>query len=201
MTTTENERDVENVVSTNGTPEVAEASVPTVKYPTYLDLVKAVWKLGYDLSGWGDRDVFCVDGVNGYLRHFGLPNLVEVDGNMELADEYLEAWHKFTTWNTSGTFTEADDQEMRARLARSVRAYLRREEPKPRETLNEWLTELGLEAFAPPAPPRHIGRYDVSYNASNNVTSARIQEALRLAFGERADQDLDVRVSYVGRIA
>ncbi len=176
----------------NGTPETTEVSTPEVKNPTYLDLVKATWKLGYDLSSWGERDVFCVDGVNGYLRNFGLPDLREVDGNMEIADSYLEAWHRFQTWNPTG-FDPANDEVDRNRLARAIHTYLRREQPKPIEVMNEWLAELGLEAFA---PPRHVGRYDVSHAQTNEVTSARIQEALRREF-----ENLNVQVTYVGRIA
>jgi hypothetical protein len=40
----------------------------------------------------------------------------------------------------------------------------------------------------------------VEYNASTEVNSARIQQALRLAFGERVGQDLNIRVNYVGRV-
>lgn len=188
VTTTEND--------VQATAESTEPTTAEVKNPTYLDLVKATWKLGYRLSSWGDDELFCVDGVNGYLRHFDLPELVEVDDNMEAADKYLEAWHAFKTWTPTGEVDPVDDQSARERLARSIRVYLQRERPKSRETMNEWLTELGVETFAPPAPPRHVGRYDLSYTESREVNSARIQEVLGREFG-----DLDLRVSYVGRIA
>jgi hypothetical protein len=197
VTTTENDvQGTEQAEDANGTTETTEAPAAEAKNPTHLDLVKAVWKLGYDLSGWGERDLFCVDGVNGYLRHLGLPELREVDGNMEVADSYLDAWHAYHTWTATGEVDPTDDQYQRNYLARSLRAYLRREQPKPIETMNEWLVELGIEPFAPPAPPRHAGRYDVSYTESREVNSARIQEALRREFG-----NLDLRVTYVGRIA
>lgn len=185
----------EDSIQSNDDATEPTAPVVEVKNPTYLDLVKATWKLGYDLSGWGDQDIFCVDGVNGYLRNFGLPTLVHVDGNMELADKYLEAWHAFETWNVTGELDEADDQENRARLSRSIRAYLRREEPKPIEMMNEWLTQLGLETFAPPPPPRHVGAYHVEHNADATVNSAMIVRAMNAMYPEA-----NVSVSYDHRV-
>lgn len=183
----------EDSIQSNDDATEPIAPVAEVKNPTYLDLVKATWKLGYDLSGWGEQDIFCVDGVNGYLRNFGLPELKHVDGNFELADQYLEAWFNWTTWNTAGELTEADDRENRARLARSVRAYLRREEPKPIEVMNEWLVELGLEPFTPPAPPKHTGAYHVSHNANATVNSAMIVQAMQAMF---PDAGIEVRYDH-----
>lgn len=182
---TATEETTENVVA-----ETTEAAA--VKYPTYRELAGAVWKLAYKLCF--DEDAFCSDGTNEYLRRFGLPELVHVDGNEELKDKYLDAWFNYTHFTTT-TWTEQDDAYARANLARTVRDDLERNEPKSRATMSAWLNELGLESFAPPAPPRHIGRYDVSYNASNQVNSAVIRNALRSALA-----DLDVQVSYVGRI-
>lgn len=187
----------ENVATPNGTeptPEV-ESTEPAVKYPTYLQLAKAVWKLAYDLSPYGERDTFCVDGVNGYLAHFDLPKLVEVEDNVELMDSYVDAWFRFKYWTATGEFDPVDDESLRSSLARRVRTYLGREEPKPRATMNEWLTELGLETFAPPAPPRHVGSYHVTYDASTEVNSERIAEALRQQF-----PTLNVQVAYERRV-
>lgn len=188
MTTTEDN------VQTN---EPVEADAPTeavaeVKNPTYLDLAKATWKLAYDLSPYGDRDTFCSAGINEYLDYFDLPKLVELDGNTELADKYIETWHAFKTWNATGA-DPADDQFFRNHLARAVRAKLQRDEPKPRDVMNGWLAELGLETFT---PPRHEGRYNVSYTATTEVNSARMQEALRREF-----PNIDLRVTYTGRVA
>lgn len=167
-----------------------------VKNPTYLDLVKATWKLAYDLSAWGRRKIFCVDGVNEYLRHFSLPELKPLDGNMELADTYLEAWHAYQTWNATGEADPADDRDARERLGRRIRTHLRREQPKSIATMNEWLTELGLELLEPPAPPRHAGMYRITHNATTEVNSARIAQALNAQF-----PGLNVEVSYDRRLA
>lgn len=201
MTTTENEINEinENQDSTieNGTTEsTQEAAEPTEKNATYFDLVKATWLLARDLSSWGERDVFCVNGINEYLRAFDLPELIELNGNDEIVENYLRAWYNWKTWSVVGELSDQDDYVLRTALARRIRVKLQRDEPKSRETMNEWLAELGLDAFAPPPPPRHTGRYDVSYTESNQVTSARIQEALRQTL-----ENLDVRVTYVGRIA
>lgn len=192
MTIAEGTIENEDATHMNGTTEAAETPAPTVKHPTYLDLAKAVWKLGYRLSSWGSDDVFCVAGVNNYLRHFDLPELVEIEGNLELADNYLNAWYAFKTWNVAGELTEVDDQDMRASLARSVRAYLQRQEPKPRETMNEWLADLGLDAFT---PPRHIGAYHVSHPANVTVNSAMIAQALNAMY-----PDVQAEVSYDHRV-
>lgn len=128
------------------------------------------------------------------MSYFGLPELVHVDGNEELKDKYLTAWFDFTHFTTT-TWTEDDDRHARTNLARRIRRRLEQNEPKSRATMNAWLTELGIEGFAPPAPPRHEGRYNVSYNASTEVNSARIREALATVF-----PTLDVQVSYNGRV-
>lgn len=193
MTTTENTEITENAEVTEDSIETAQPTAP--RNATYLELAQATWKLGYRLSSWGDDDLFCVDGVNGYLRHFDLPELREVDGNWDAADSYVKVWHDFRTWTATGEVDPADDQDRRERLARSIRAYLQREQPKSRETMNEWLTELGVETIAPPAPRRHIGRYTIGYTESTEVNSARIQAALSREFPE-----LSIRVSYDGRL-
>jgi hypothetical protein len=198
VTTTENDTQVGDAPeSLNGTVETTE---PTVKNPTYLELATAVWKLGYELSSYGGDDMFCVDGVNGFLRAFDLPELVEDDTD---ADNYIAAWFGWKYWadlDDAKQLAPSMDAALRGDLVRRVRVKLQEDKPKSRDVMNGWLVDLGLEEFAPPAPPRHTGRYDVEYNASTEVNSARIQEALRLAFGERAGQDLNIRVNYVGRV-
>lgn len=164
----------------------------TVKYPTYRELAGAVWKLAYKLCF--DEDAFCSDGANEYLERFGLPKLVYTEGNEELKDKYLEAWFNYTRFTVT-EWTEQEDARARAALATTVRRDLERNEPKSRATMSAWMDELGLESFAPPAPPRHEGRYNVSYNASTEVNSAVIRNALRAVF-----PTLDVQVSYAGRI-
>lgn len=197
MTTTENEVENQDSTTENGTTEsTQEATTPTEQNPTYFDLVKATWFLALDLSSWGEQGVFCVNGVNEYLRAFGLPELIELDGNDETAENYLRAWYNWENWSVPGESSDSDDYVKRTTLARRIRTKLRRDEPKSRELMNEWLVKLGLDPLAPPPPPRHTGRYDVSYIESNQVTSARIQEALRQTL-----ENLDVRVTYVGRIA
>lgn len=183
----------EDSIQANDDATEPTTPVAEVKNSTHLDLIKATWKLAYDLSGWGEQDIFCVDGVNGYLRNFGLPELVHVDGNMELADQYLEAWYKWETWNVAGVVNFDDDQENRARLARSIRAYLRREEPKPVNVMNNWLIELGLETFEPPAPPKHTGAYHVTHNANATVNSAMIVQAMQAMF---PDAGIEVRYDH-----
>lgn len=190
MTAIENNADVDATEAAS-----AEASeTPAVKYPTYRELLNATWKLAYRLAYVEDQ--FCADGANEYLESFGLPRLVHTDDNEELKDSYLASWYGFRYWDTRGELTPEEDTAARDRLARSIRRKLERNEPKSRATMSAWLTELGLEPFAPPAPPRHAGRYDISYTESNQVNSARIQEALRQVF-----DNLDVRVTYVNRIA
>lgn len=179
----------ENVATPNG----VEPTEPVVKYPTYLQLAKAVWHLAYRLAYV--EDAFCSDGANEYLSAFGLPALVPTDDNEELKDRYLEAWFGFTHF-TATPWTEQDDARERARLVTRLRRKLQRDEPKSVTTMNEWLTELGLETFAPPAPPRHAGNYNVSYDASTEVNSARLAEALRERF-----PTLNVQVSYQGRVS
>lgn len=195
MTTTENDTQVgDTPESLNGT---VEPTAPAVKYPTYLELAKATWKLAYDLSPYGEQDMFCEDGVDSFLRALGLPALVEIDGNNGLADEYVTAWYNWQNWRSTGTLADQEDYALRSDLVRRLRAKLQHDEPKSLDVMNGWLTELGLETFAIPVR-RHVGRYDVAYNASNEVNSARIQTALRTIF---ADPDLNVVVNYVGRIA
>lgn len=142
----------------NGTAESTEVGGEETSNTRYLDLVKATWLLAYDLSSWGDQDLFCVDGTNEWLRAFGLPELVETDGNAEIAENYVTAWFNWQNWNVASELTEADDRAWYEALARRIRTKLLRDEPKPRDTMNGWLAQLGLET-------------------------------------------LDVRVSYVGRIA
>lgn len=178
-------------------PETTEsAETPaTEKNPTYFDLARAVWLLAYDLSPFGERDVFCVDGVDTWLRALDLPELMDDD---ERADDYLRAWFNWKNWAiaASGEISPEDDATLRANLARAVRTRLEREEPKPRATMNGWLQELGLEPLEAPRPPRHIGRYRIGYEASTEVNSAAIVEALREKF-----PTLNVEVTYDGRIA
>lgn len=193
MTTTENEAQVdETTEAANGITEDA-AAAPAVKYPTYRELVFAAWKLAYRLC-YND-DAFCSEGANTFLRTVGLPELVHVDGNEELKDGYLSAWFGFQHWSTLGQLTDQDDYRLRTRLANSIRRRLERDEPKSRETMNEWLVELGLEPIAPPPPPRHAGWYEISYIESTAVNSARVADALRREFPE-----LDVQVAYQRRI-
>lgn len=195
MTALENEPRVDELTEAeNGTTETAE---PTVKNPTYRDLAFAAWKLAYRLAF--DDNVFCREGTDEYLEYFGLPKLVYVDGNDELKDNYLRTWLAFSNWQVTGDLSEAEDQAARGRLARVIRRYLDLQEPKPRETMSEWLVELGIEPFTPPAPPapvRHTGRYRVTHNATTEVNSARIVRALQREF-----PSLDVAVEYDGRVS
>lgn len=169
---------IENTENAQMMGDLAESTEPVaeVKNATYLELAKATWKLAYDLV-WGDRSIFCMEGTNDYLRAFGLPELKPLDGNMELADSYLDAWNAYTNWTPTDR-DPANDQAMRAQLARTIRTYLRRQEPKPIETMNEWLTELGVETFEPPAPPRHIGVYHIEHAPDVTINSALITRAL-----------------------
>lgn len=182
----------ENTEATE-TTDVTETqpAEPAVKYPTYRELAFATWKLAYRLAY--REDAFCTDGANEYLERMALPRLEYVANDVALQDKYLEAWFNFTNFRAT-SWTDEEDARARANLARRVRRELERGEPKSRETMNGWLTELGLEPFAPPAPPRHTGRYDVSYDESTEVNSARIQEALRALF-----PTLNVEVGYIGR--
>lgn len=194
VTTTENDVQVnaEATEDANGTAETTEAPAPEVKYPTYRELAFATWKLAYRLAY--DESQFCSEGANEYLEYFQLPRLVHVDGNEELKDNYLTAWFRFNFWNAitdAGELDGADDLHNRTRLARTIRTYLERREPKSRVVMNGWLAELGLEPFA---PPRHAGRYEISYIESTAVNSARVTEALRREFPE-----LDVQVTYERR--
>lgn len=187
MTVTENGVEATSVAGVEPTP---------APEPTYFDLVKSVWLLAWDLSPYGEQDTFCEDGVNQFLADLGLPKLIE---DADQAESYLRAWFGWQAWNHSaaGEISPEDNAGLRSDLAGRLRRKLEHDEPKSRETMNGWLTQLGLDGITPPPPVRHTGRYDVSFNASNRVNSALIQEAVRAALGE----DLDVRVTYVGRIA
>jgi len=183
VTVTENTEIAAEATSEN-TASPSEA--PTVVNATYKDLAFATWKLTYHLCY--DEDAFCADGANEYLRRFNLPELVHVDGNHELMDKYLNAWYSFTHWNVAD---ETDNTWMRDRLARTIRADLQRNEPKSRATMNQWLTELGIEEIPEPRPEHRHARYRVS--TRGDVNSAMIAEALNAKYPE-----LDVQVAYEG---
>lgn len=180
----------ETTENTNAADATEEAQPATPKYPTYRELVGAVWKMAYRYSEYGaQRNVYdwCASGVNEFLRKFNLPELVRVDSE-ELKDSYLDAWVQFTNWRVT-EWTDADDAEAREKLARGVRAVLAREEPKSRAVMNEWLTELGLE---PLKPPRTFLTYRVG--TRSQVNSEMITKAVNAMFPEA-----DVEVSYQGR--
>lgn len=182
------EENTENTTAAEATEEV-QPEAP--KYPTYRELLGAVWKMAYRYSEYGNqRNVYdwCASGVNDFLRKFGLPELVNVDNNEELQDSYLDAWFQFTNWRAT-EWTEADDAMARDRLVRGVRSVLAREEPKPRATMNEWLTELGLE---PLKPPRTFLTYRVG--TRSEVNSEMIAKAVNAMFPET-----ELEVSYQGR--
>lgn len=185
--------------SENGTPESTETTEPTVKYPTYVELAKATWKLAFALSTRGeDEDVsrdHCVDGTSSFLERLELPRLGDVR-SLEQADRYLDAWLGFTHYREAGELSPEDDVWLRNRLVTRLRETLRSAEPASRDVMSRWLVELGVEPFAPPAPRRHTGAYHVSYNATTEVNSARIAEALRREF-----PNLSVQVTYTGRVA
>lgn len=197
MTVTEETIENQDSTPVNGTAETTEYTTPEVKYPTFAELAKATWKLAFDLSSRGDEDTsrdFCVGGTNEFLETLELPSLGDVE-NLEHADEYLNAWLKFKHWRPTGELSPEDDQWYRNRLVQRLRHSLRNREPASRDIMNTWLVELGLEPIAPPPPPRHVGTYQVEYNASTVVNSAKIQEALRAVLPE-----LNVQVTYTGRI-
>lgn len=180
----------ETTENTNAADATEEAQPAAPKYPTYRELVGAVWKLAYSYSQYGDRrNVYdwCASGVNEFLRKFNLPELVQVDSE-ELKDSYLDAWFQFTNWRAT-EWTEADDAAARGNLARAVRTILAREEPKSRAVMNEWLTELGLE---PLKPPRSFGVYKVGTRST--INSEMIMKAVNSMFPEA-----DIEVSYTGR--
>lgn len=191
VTTTENE-----LVPADAAIEASEtpAETPAVKYPTYVELAKATWKLAFRLSSRGDEDTsrdYCVGGTNEYLEALELPSLGNVE-ELEQADGYLDAWLKFTHWRATGELSPVDDRWLRNRLVTRMRNTLQRKEPADRDVMNGWLAELGLEPF--PAP-QHTGRYDVSHSANATVNSELITRALNALI-----PDANVRVSYVGRI-
>lgn len=197
MTATEETLEVQDS-GENGTPETTEAAAPEVKYPTFATLAKATWKLAFNLSSRGDEDVsrdHCVSGTSSFLERLELPGIGDIE-SLERADSYLDAWLGFKHWRATGELSPEDDEWLRSRLVNRLRNTLRSEEPASRDVMNGWLAELGVEPFAPPAPPRHTGSYHVSYNASTEVNSAKIQEALNATFPE-----LSVQVTYTGRVA
>lgn len=180
----------ENTENTTAAEATEEAQPEAPKYPTYRELVGAVWKLAYSYSQYGDRrNVYdwCASGVNEFLRKFNLPELVQVDSE-ELKDSYLDAWFQFTNWRAT-EWTDVDDAEARERLVRAVRSILAREEPRSRADMNEWLTELGLE---PLKPPRSFGTYKVGTRTT--ITSEMITKAIIAMYPET-----DIEVSYTGR--
>lgn len=187
MTITENEL----APNADNNADSEPTSQPEVRNATYLELAKATWKLAYRLA-YTDN-VFCAEGTNEYLRAFNLPELVHAEGNEELKDKYLDAWHNFTNWTTLGNDVDPEhDAHMRQQLARRIRTRLQREEPKPVATMNQWLTELGLDPFA---PPRHVGSYHIEHAPNATVNSERIARALNAMFPE-----VEATVSYRRRV-
>lgn len=194
VTITENVIENQDSTSANGTAETTESTAPEVKYPTYVELAKATWKLAFNLSSRGDEDTsrdYCVSGTNEFLELLELPSIGDVE-DIEQADGYLDAWLKFKHWRATGELSPEDDAWLRTRLAGRVRNVLKNREPAGVDVMNQWLAELGLEQIV---PPKHIGRYNVAHNANTTVNSAMIQEALVAAF-----PDAGFEVSYYARV-
>lgn len=166
MTTIENTEATESSESTENVAVAETPTEPTVKYPTYAELVRATWKLAFEMSSRGDSESFdyCVAGTNEFLTAFELPTLGDVE-DLERADDYVDAWLRFKHWRATGELSPEDDAALRSVLERTIRATLAHKEPSSREVMNEWLRDLGLTEIK---PPRRRRGYDIGVRLPNN---------------------------------